>query len=30
MKGESSRLEQAEDRISEYKDEMVKEKLKNY
>jgi hypothetical protein len=30
MKGESSRLEQAEDRISEHKDEMVKEKLKNY
>jgi hypothetical protein len=30
MEGQSSRLEQAEDRISELKDEMVKEKLKNY
>jgi hypothetical protein len=31
MEGQSSRLEQAEDRISELENEMViKEKLKNY
>jgi hypothetical protein len=31
MEGHSSRIEQAEDRISEFKDDMViKEKLKNY
>jgi hypothetical protein len=31
MEGHSSRIEQAEDRISELKDEMeIKEKLKNY
>jgi hypothetical protein len=31
MEGHSSRLEQAEDRISELEDEMeIKEKLKNY
>jgi hypothetical protein len=31
MEGQSSRLEQAEDRISELEDEMeIKEKLKNY
>jgi hypothetical protein len=28
MEGQSSRIEQAEDRISELKDEMVKEKTK--
>jgi hypothetical protein len=30
MEGQSSRIEQTEDRISELKDEMAKEKLKNY
>jgi polyhydroxyalkanoate synthesis regulator phasin len=30
MEGQSSRIEQTEDKISELEDEMIKEKLKNY